>query len=117
MRAGERLVLPAPVSPRLHEAIPELQAIYAAFDPRAERIPVDAVARREPLPRDEHPATGLFVSLGVDSFYSLLKNARNHPADAKTVTHLISIHGFDIAHDGWEGPFPPTLPADFRHVA
>src|SRR3712207_5667311 len=34
MRTGERLLIPAPVSPRLLEALPEIQAIYTAFDSR-----------------------------------------------------------------------------------
>lgn len=37
---------------------------------------------------------GLFFSLGVDSFYSLLKNVNSEKA--KRITHLINIHGFDI---------------------
>ena len=42
MRTGEPLTIPAPISPRLLEALPIIQDIYASFDPRAGRIPVIA---------------------------------------------------------------------------
>jgi hypothetical protein len=38
---------------------------------------------------------GIFFSCGVDSFYSLLRNIRDHPNDREAITHLIAIHGFD----------------------
>ncbi len=118
MRTGERLFIPAPISSRLLEALPEIQSIYAAFDPRTTRVPVDAGARSESLASDAGgQGVGLFFSMGVDSFYSLLKNQRDHPADEKTVTHVISVHGFDAAHDGWDDAFPPALLKNFAHVA
>ena len=118
MRTGERLLVPAPISLGLLEALPEIQEIYAAFDPRTTRVPVDAVARSgSRLPDAGEQGVGLFFSLGVDSFYSLLKNQRDHPADEKTVTHLLSVHGFDVAHDGWDDVFPPALLKHFAHVA
>ena len=66
---------------------------------------------------DGEPGVGLFFSLGVDSFYSLLKNQREHPEDARIVTHLLSVHGFDVAFDGWDERFPPDLLANFQRVA
>ena len=42
---------------------------------------------------------GLFFSLGVDSFYSLLKNNRDHPGDEKTIDDLLFVRGLDIAID------------------
>ena len=41
----------------------------------------------------------LFFSLGVDSFYSLLKNNRDHPDDEKTIDDLVFVRGLDIAID------------------
>ena len=41
----------------------------------------------------------LFFSLGVDSFYSLLKNNRDHPGDEKTIDDLLFVRGLDIAID------------------
>jgi hypothetical protein len=118
MRLGERLHLAAPVSPRLLAAAPRIQAIYDAFDPRTMRVPIEVVARDEPLPADGNGArVGLFFSMGVDSSYSLLKNQRDHPNDGDTVTHLISLHGIDVDHDGWSEEFPPMLLASFERVA
>ena len=37
--------------------------------------------------------------LGVDSFYSLLKNNRDHPGDEKTIDDLLFVRGMDIAID------------------
>lgn len=117
MRVGERLRLAAPVSPRLLAAVPEVLTIYEAFDPRAKRVPVEADARTEPLPRDGSAGrVGLFFSMGVDSSYSLLKNQGDHPDD-DTVTHLISLHGIDVDHDGWSEAFPPWLLTNFERVA
>jgi hypothetical protein len=118
MRVGERLRVEAPVSPRLLAAAPQILSIYEAFDPRAMRVPVEAGARTEPLPADGGPArVGLFFSMGVDSSYSLLKNLRDHPGDADTITHLISLHGIDVDHDGWSEAFPPQLLSNFERVA
>jgi hypothetical protein len=118
MRIGERLAISAPISPRLLDALPDIQSVYACFDQRNGRIPVDVEERRQPLPAgDGEPGAGLFFSLGVDSFYSLLKNQRDHPDDARTVTHLLSVHGFDVAFDGWDERFPSELLANFQRVA
>jgi hypothetical protein len=117
MRMKERLLIPAPISSRLLDALAEIQAIYAAFDSRATRVSVEASVRGESLPGDgSERRIGLFFSMGVDSFYSLLKNQRNHPADEQTVTHLISVHGFDAAHDGWDDVFPRALLQNFEWV-
>ena len=118
MRVGERLHLDAPVSPKLLAAVPRLLETYAAFDPESARVPVEAAARTEPLPTDGKPSrVGLFFSMGVDSSYSLLKNQRDHPGDGDTVTHLISLHGIDVDHDGWNEKFPPRILASLERVA
>ena len=118
MRLGERLHLDAPVSPKLLAATPEILTIYQAFDPRSRRVPVEAVARKEPLPTDGSASrVGLFFSMGVDSSYSLLKYQRDHPGDTDTLTHLISLHGIDVDHDGWNEAFPQPLLTNFERVA
>lgn len=118
MRVGERLQVEASVSPRLLAAIPQIVTIYAAFDPRSTRAPVEAAARTEWLPTDGSAArVGLFFSMGVDSSYSLLKNQRDHPDDQNSITHLISLHGIDVDHDGWDEAFPPLLLARFERAA
>ena len=118
MRSEERLAIEAPVSPRLREALPEIQAIYAAFEPRAQHIPVEVVSREHSLPRgNDAPGVGLFFSMGVDSYYSLLKNEQEHPADRSSITHLVSVHGIDVPFQTNEEGFPPDLLAGFQRVA
>ena len=118
MRTGERLAISAPISPRLLEALPDIQSIYASFESRQQKVPVEAVVRDVSLPAvGINPGVGLFFSLGVDSYYSLLKNLGEHPGDEKSVTHLISVHGFDVAFDGWDETFPPELLANFCRAA
>jgi hypothetical protein len=118
MTLGERLEIPAPVSPAILRALPEIQDILHCFDPRQARIEVAAPIRDEPLPRnDEMRRVGLFFSLGVDSFYSLLKNERDHPDDALTITHLIAVHGMEVWHEAWDERFPQAFLANSGRVA
>lgn len=116
MYAGEPLILPAPVSPRLLQALPEIAAIYAAFEPRATPVPVTAATRAETDAAGSAAAAGLFFSLGVDSFYSLLKHAGRRTGEADTITHLIALHGIDAAHTGWDEAFPTTMRANLTRV-
>ena len=118
MTLGERLEIPAPVSPVLLRALPEMQAILHRFDPRQRRIEVAAPARERPLAANETAGgVGLFFSLGVDSFYSLLKNQRDHPRDVETISHLIAVHGMDVGHEGWDERVPPAMGENWRRVA
>ena len=110
MLMGERLAIPAGLSPTLARRLPDIQSIYVSFDPRLKRIDVEAPPRATPAREAQGAANGLFLSLGVDSFYSLLKNLRDHPADDETVRHLITLHGFDVADGEWqEDVFPARL--------
>jgi hypothetical protein len=118
MLRGEDLTLEAPVSPRLLEALPELQAIIGAFEPTSRQIAVHAEARAHSTSGPAvTPGNGLFFSLGVDSFYSLLKNRRDHPADARTITHLLTLHGLDFPDRPWQDAFPPHFLASAQRVA
>jgi hypothetical protein len=116
MRLDERLHISVPISPRLLQAVPEIQSIYTCFDPATTRIPLEVTARETLAPGASDAAVGLFFSLGVDSFYSLLKNRRDHPRDDQSVTHLISLHGIDVMHHGWDERFPPALLDNMRRV-
>lgn len=108
MMSGERLAIDAPISRRLLRSLPDLQAIYHCFDPRMQMIAVEATTR--PIPRETSPpANGLFFSLGVDSYYSLLKNQRDHPADDQSVSHLVMIHGLDLIPGEWDEQFAPRM--------
>jgi hypothetical protein len=117
MMTGERLTIPAPVSLRLLASLPDLQAIYKSFDPRLTRIDVEATRRAAPRFGAPGAANGLFFSLGVDSYYSLLKNVRNHPRDDQTVSHLITVHGFDVAKRDWDERFPARMLQDCQRAA
>lgn len=118
MLRGEDLTIDARVSPRMLEALPELQAIISAFEPGSRQIPVHAEARAHSLPETmATPGNGLFFSLGVDSFYSLLKNRRDHPADTRTITHLLTLHGIDFPSQSWDENFPPQFLANAQRVA
>ncbi|MGH2616076.1 MAG: hypothetical protein ACRDJC_12610, partial [Thermomicrobiales bacterium] len=117
MRSEQRLAIAAAVSPRLLAAISEIQEIYAAFDSRARRITIEVPVREHSLPAAAEPGVGLFFSLGVDSFYSLLKNERNHPADERTINHLLPVHGIDVPFQEWDERFPPQLLENAKRVA
>jgi hypothetical protein len=117
MTLGERLEIPAAVSPVLQSALPEIQAILHCFDPRQTCIEADAPTREPPLPVNEAGSVGLFFSLGVDSFYCLLKNQRDHPRDAEAISHLIAVHGMDVGHEPWDKRVPSVMDDNWRRVA
>jgi hypothetical protein len=109
MATGETLKIPVPVSPILLRSVLEIQSILHCFDARYSRIEVRAPVRSRPIRSDSEGQTGLFFSLGVDSFYSLLRNAEDHPRDEAAITYLIHIHGFDLLRGGSDSEFPPTM--------
>jgi hypothetical protein len=100
MKLGERLSIDGVVSGQLMQSLPRLQAIYQEWNEgfaiiSVESFSLDHSAAREGSAR----RVSLFFSLGVDSFYSLFKNQRDHPGDEKTIDHLLFVRGLDIAID------------------
>jgi len=89
MRRRRALRLPGPCDSRLAAALPRLQATVASFFPWLCAVPV----RFDPGPAaagtDAAAGTGVFLSLGVDSFFSLVRHREQ-------VDHLVLVHGFDI---------------------
>jgi hypothetical protein len=76
-------------------------------------VKIKAPVREKPLQRaQERSRVGLFFSCGVDSYYSLLKNVQDHPADEETITDLIVVHGFDITFGRRNTKLFPTLLAN-----
>ena len=116
MMAGERLTLPAPVSSTLLRRSWDIQAVYLAFERRARRIEIDAPpAQSTSIAADV--GHGLFFSLGVDSFYSLLKNQRDRSRGVPPVTHLLAVHGIDVQPGKQTSEFPPRFLANCERVA
>ena len=96
MKLHEPLEIPVPVSSRLLRSVHEIQRIFERWDPTLSEVQIKAPIREKQY--SEVPAAsnrGIFFSCGVDSFYSLLRNVQNHPADEEAITHLIVVHGFD----------------------
>ena len=108
MAAGEPLTVNASVSPRLFSSVDRIQDIYQRWNQQLCKIHVDAPIRSRPF-SSENSRVGLFFSLGVDSFYSLLKNSREHPNDSESIGDLLLVEGFDIREDKHAGLFKHVL--------
>jgi hypothetical protein len=118
MRAGESLTIPLPVSRRLQAAISEIQRVYRSFDASLFEITVDAPPAPGTRPAEARErSTALFLSLGVDSLFSLLRNARDHPDDQATIAALIHVHGFDIRFGDGIGPVLAAVRANCGTIA
>ena len=88
----EELEIDAPVSATLLANLPAIQDLYQSWLPGAGRVAVHAAEAAG----DSTPEAGAarnsasFFSGGVDSLFTLIKNR-------ETLTHLILVHGFDVA--------------------
>jgi hypothetical protein len=114
MVLGEPLQIDAPVSAKLLASIPLIQTIYRSWDRNLHAVAVEAPVREDALPvAAGGPRAGLFFSMGVDSCYSLARSLEPAPDPRDTVTHLITVEGFDVYL--WESQrFPPLLEAARR---
>ena len=91
MRSGQPLRVEGAVSPRLLDALPSIQALFASWG--LPRVPVMTRRRRRRTPwRLPRRGTACFFSGGVDSFYTVLTRR-------PMLTHLIFVHGFDLPLD------------------
>ncbi|WP_344334007.1 hypothetical protein [Kitasatospora putterlickiae] len=91
MSLGADLVVDAPVSGRLLRSARTVMEVYAAWWERLREVRVTA---GEPVrARPGLDATGLFFTLGVDSFYSLLRDGehRTEPGH-RPVTELLFVN-------------------------
>jgi hypothetical protein len=104
MAAREDLAIDAPVSSRLLENIAPITALYRLWGPmwRMDLRPCKvSAAQRRPAGRRE--GVGLFLSGGVDSFHSLLTHTASDAIDpGRRPSHLLFVHGLDIALDNRE---------------
>ena len=100
MALGERLRIEGVVSGQLMQSLPQLQAIYQEWNAGFSIISVDSSGLDLSAAHEGRARrVSLFFSLGVDSFYSLLKNSRDHPSDEQTIDDLLFVRGLDIAID------------------
>lgn len=96
MRLGEQLEINSPVSRTLLSSVPRIQSIYKRWDPTLSKVAVKCPVRQEQPDAGRPRNVGLFFSCGVDSFYSLLNNIKNHAKDDDAIDDLIVVNGFDI---------------------
>jgi hypothetical protein len=97
MKSGEPLEIDAPVSPRLLRSLEQIQAIYRAWGSRLCEVEVRAPTRAQPDVPSGVGDVGLFFSLGVDSFYTLVADATKQERTGEGIRHLILVDGFDRA--------------------
>jgi hypothetical protein len=95
---GEPLVLPLTVDGLLLRGLGELMAVWQAWFSTMRAVPLLAEAVRDTKVAEGARRTGLFISGGVDSLFSLFHNDRHDPGTLP-VDELIAVHGFDIPLD------------------
>ncbi|MDR7485190.1 MAG: hypothetical protein QN187_07645 [Armatimonadota bacterium] len=118
MRTGQPVRVGAAVSPKLLRAVETIQAIFRSWNRRLSPVAVEASARSEgPTQATTTGRNVLFFSLGVDSFYTLLKNLAQHPRDSETITDLLIVNGFDVALEGPNSALFPSIRETSARVA
>ncbi len=98
MVTGESLEVEVPVSPKLFNSLHTIQDIYHCWDDRLSKVSI-ITPEKQFLSNKVKPAQAAsFFSAGVDSFYTVLKSMQSNEKEnvAKSLAHLILVHGFDI---------------------
>jgi hypothetical protein len=106
MLSGRTLVVESPVSRRLLEMLPDAQNLLNIWWPNLRPIEIEAEAA--PPATTKATGEGVFFSLGVDSFYTLMQNQGS-------LTHLITVKGYDVAD--LEGPLWAEIVKNSQRVA
>lgn len=107
MVVGESLQIEGPASAKLWMNLPEIQSLYRCWYKKMSKADVSGPSKKDKFSAINQ-AKAVFFSLGVDSWYSLLKNVEQHPDDEQSITHLINVLGFDIYL--WDADrYPPML--------
>ena len=88
-RGRHRVTLPTPLDPTLEATLPKIQALYESMFPEFKLHPVPVSAPRSSESDPAGDRVGVFMSGGVDSFFSLLQHIDE-------VDDIILIRGFDI---------------------
>lgn len=108
MVLGESLEIVAGISPQLADTLPQIQEIYRCWNPTLSEV-VCRAPLHQPIMAVHNAGAGLFVSMGADSSYTLLKNVMGE-GRGPTISHLINVLGFDIYL--WESSrYPAVLSA------
>lgn len=94
MKMGEALQLDAPISPRLRQNLPTLQAILSSWFRGTQTVDIVAPDATDTGP-DPVPAGACFFSGGVDSFCTLLRDLQR-PAEQRRFSHLAWGIGLDL---------------------
>lgn len=115
MKTGETLEVAAPVSPTLLSGTQRIQELLLSWYPSLSKVQVRAPQPYRHQQTREHRRVGLFFSMGVDSFYTLLKN--NEQQSDQIISHLILIRGFDIYMEKWNNELYPTVLRNANRVA
>jgi hypothetical protein len=96
-------------------SVPQIQSIYKCWQPGlsevAVRVPVRSTGT-QPVPGRN---TGLFFSLGVDSFFTLLRNRSRSCEGSDVITHILNVFGFDVYL--WEHKRYPMVEQSLTMVA
>ena len=93
MKAGERLEIVPPISPRLHFNLPRIRDVFHTWHKDYHRIEIDArPAEQKPAVTSRQAAT--FFSGGVDSFFTLYKQ-RTRAMLPVPLTHVIFMRGIE----------------------
>ena len=97
MRLRRDLHIEGEVSPELLQSVQRLMAIYAEWSRGFEPLwRVKVTAARSAIP-PRGTSAAAFFSCGLDSTFSLVKNVNRYPPeDARSLSHLIIVHGFDV---------------------
>jgi hypothetical protein len=90
MKLGEDLEIEAPISRELYENTEAIQSMAAEWFPGMRRVRLEADCRPPLRPAS---GSGLFLSCGVDSSFSLMRRRGS-------LTHLLSSSGFDLDAGG-----------------
>lgn len=96
MAVGEPLEIEAPVHRRLLETSEQLMQIYHSWWPDLALVDVRAPASESRRWSPHKGGSGCFFTLGVDSYYTLLRNLDGKAWHTLPVAHLVFVIGFDV---------------------
>jgi hypothetical protein len=96
MALGETLRIDAPVSSQLLRASESLMEVLHRWWPQLAVIPIEAPVRRTVRSGFRRRPAATFFTLGVDSYYTLLKNADGGVWGTPPIGALLFVNGFDV---------------------